>query len=59
VEVVAMSILAGGYLNLNEAIEYLRTLHNLSGVAVGTSTIKHAEETFTGLKQFLAAPELE
>jgi hypothetical protein len=48
--VFGMSVLAAGYLSLNDAIEYLRTLPNLSGVAVGASSIEHAEDTFTKLK---------
>lgn len=45
--VIAMSIMAGGYLDLNEAFDYIRTLPRLSGIAVGVSSTKHAEETFT------------
>lgn len=48
--VFAMSVLAAGYLSLNDAVEYLRTLSNLSGVAVGVSSPDHAEDTFTKLK---------
>ena len=48
-EVIAMSILAGGYLNLNQALDYLRTLPNLSGIAVGVSSTTHAKDTFTQL----------
>jgi hypothetical protein len=47
---IAMSIMAGGYLKLDEAIDYLLTLPNLSGVAVGTSSKEHAHESFTRLK---------
>jgi hypothetical protein len=50
---IAISILAGGYLQLDEAVEYLKTLTNLSGVAVGVSSTLHAEETFTKLKALL------
>jgi len=48
--VIAMSILAGGYLTLDQAIEYMRTLPNISGIAVGASTRQHAQETFKGLR---------
>jgi hypothetical protein len=48
-DVIAMSIMAGGYLALNEAVEYLRGLPNLSGIAVGVSSKEHAEKTFTRL----------
>jgi hypothetical protein len=53
--VVAMSILAGGYLRLEEAIEYLRGLQNLSGVVVGVSSKTHSEETFTRLRRLAIA----
>ena len=45
-DVIAMSILAGGYLSLDQAFQYLRTLPKLHGVAVGASSKEHAEETF-------------
>jgi hypothetical protein len=48
--VVAMSIMAGGYLGLDEAIDYLGKLKNLSGIAVGVSSKEHAEHTFTRLR---------
>jgi hypothetical protein len=44
-----MSIMAGGYLRLDEATDYLSTLPNLSGIAVGVSSKEHAQETFTKL----------
>ena len=49
-EVIAISILAGGYLALDESIAYLMRLRGLSGVAVGVSTEQHAADTFTKLK---------
>jgi hypothetical protein len=48
--VIAMSMLAAGYLELDDAIEYLRRLPNLAGVAVGVSSTEHAKQTFTKLK---------
>ena len=48
--VIAMSIMAGGYLKLDEAINYIRTLPNLSGVAVAASSKEHAHDTFTRLR---------
>lgn len=45
--VIAMSIMAGGYLNLDETFDYIRTLPRLSGMAVGVSSKKHAQKTFT------------
>jgi len=44
--VVAMSILAAGYLKPTEAIKYIRSLSNLKGVVVGVSKEQHARETF-------------
>ena len=48
--VIAMSLLAGGYLSLDQAVEYLRSLSRRVGVAVGVSTRQHAEETFSRLR---------
>ncbi len=47
--VIAMSILAGGYLGLDAAIEYLERLQRLSGVVVGVSSSEHADQTFSRL----------
>jgi hypothetical protein len=44
--VIAISILAAGYLNPSEAMDYITTLPNLKGVAVGVSKEKQARETF-------------
>jgi hypothetical protein len=52
---IAMSIFAGGYLSLESALDYLRSLPRLPGVAVGVSSKRHAEETFTKLKSLLRA----
>jgi hypothetical protein len=43
---VAISILAAGYLKPEEAVEYIAGLPNLKGVAVGVSKEKHAVQTF-------------
>ena len=51
--VIAMSVLAAGYLKLPEAIEYIKTLSNLKGVAVGVSKEQHASETFRLIKERL------
>lgn len=53
-EVIAMSILASGYLNLPEAIEYIRSLPQLKGVVIGISKEKHAHE-FKAIKEALEA----
>jgi hypothetical protein len=49
--VIAISILAAGYLKPPEAIRYLRSLPNLKGVVVGVSKENHARETFKLLKE--------
>jgi hypothetical protein len=51
--VIAISILAAGYLSPSEAIDYLATLPNIKGVAVGVSKESHARETFRLLKEKL------
>jgi len=50
-EAIAFSILAGGYLKLPEAVEYIRNLPELDGVAVGVSTEGQAYETFRFLAE--------
>jgi hypothetical protein len=50
-EVIAISVLAGGYLGLDEAVRYLKGLPGLSGVAIGVSSEQHAEDSFTKLKR--------
>jgi len=49
-EVIAISILASGYLGLEEAISYLKGLSRLSGVAIGISSEEHARDSFTRLR---------
>lgn len=49
-DLIAMSIMAGGYLKFDEAIDYICSLPNLSGVAAGVSSIEHARNTFTRLR---------
>ena len=52
--VIAISILAAGYLSPSEAIDYIAALPNMKGVAVGVSKEKHARETFKLLKEKLS-----
>jgi hypothetical protein len=52
-EVIAMSVLAAGYLKPPEAIDYLRCLPNISGVVIGVSKERHAQETFKLLRKTL------
>jgi hypothetical protein len=51
--VIAMSILAAGYLTLPEAVDYLHSLPNLKGVVVGVSNKKQAYQTFKFLNERL------
>lgn len=51
--VIAISILAAGYLSPPEAIDYIATLPNIKGVAVGVSKENHARETFRLLEEKL------
>jgi len=44
--VIAMSVLAAGYLKPNEAIGYVRSLSHLKGVVVGVSNESQACQTF-------------
>lgn len=48
---IAISILAAGYLSPTDAIEYIAALPNIKGVAVGVSKEKHARETFRLLRE--------
>jgi hypothetical protein len=49
---VAISVLAAGQVPLSEAIEYLtRRKAYLSSVVVGTSSTRHATETFSSLRK--------
>lgn len=57
-EVIAMSILAAGYLKLPQAIEYITSLSNLNGVAVGISKENHATQTFRLLREKLEQKSL-
>jgi len=51
--IIAMSILAAGYLKPPEAMKYVVSLPNLQGVVVGVSKECHACETFKILKENL------
>jgi len=53
-EVIAISVLAAGYLKLPEAFSYLSTQKGLSGMAIGVSNEKQAVSTFVEGKQALA-----
>ncbi len=51
---IAISVLAAGYLKPTEAFDYLASLSNLRGVAIGVSKERHAKETFKLLNQRIA-----
>lgn len=53
--VIAISILAAGYLRPMEAVEYISTLPNVKGVAVGISKEEQARQTFKLLSQKLTS----
>lgn len=48
--VIAISVLAAGYLKLPEAVDYIAGLSNIEGVAVGLSREEHARQTFKLIK---------
>jgi hypothetical protein len=49
-DVIAMSIMAGGYSKLDEAVNYISGLPKLFGVAVGVSSEEQARGTFAKLR---------
>jgi hypothetical protein len=49
--VIGISVFAGGYVGLKEAAEYISSLPNIRGVAVGVSKESHAIETFGLFKE--------
>ena len=51
--IIAMSILAAGYLDLPEATEYIRRLPNIRSIVVGVSREHHARNTFNYLSEKL------
>jgi hypothetical protein len=51
--VLAISVLAAGYLKPSEAVDYIGELKNLKGALVGCSTEQQAQELFSILKQRL------
>jgi hypothetical protein len=52
-KIIAMSVLAAGYLKPVEAMEYFINLPNISEIVVGVSNENQAKETFKLLKQSL------
>jgi hypothetical protein len=49
--VIGISVFAAGYIRPREAAEYIVTLPNMKGVAIGVSKESHARETFGLFKQ--------
>ena len=56
---IAISVLGAGYLTPAEAIDYVATLPNVKGVAVGVSRESHACETFRLLEEKMCAQMAE
>jgi len=48
--VIAISVLAAGYVSPTEAVSYLQTLPNIKGASIGVSKEKHAKKTFSIFK---------
>ena len=51
--VISMSLLAGGYVPLDAAFDYVKNLPNLTGIAIGVSSVDHAETTFLKLSKLI------
>jgi hypothetical protein len=51
--VIAISILAGGRIDFDAALDYLRGLSAPLSVCVGVSTVEHAQQTFPSLSRLL------
>jgi hypothetical protein len=49
--VIGISVFAAGYINPKEAVEYIKSLPNIKGIAVGISKERHAKETFSIFKE--------
>ena len=49
-DVIAMSILAAGYIRIPDAVDYIESLSNLKGMVVGVSKEEHTRETFNYLR---------
>jgi len=54
--IIAMSILASGYLALEQALEYLKQRTQIRSYVVGASTRAHARQTFSALRERMVAP---
>ncbi|MCL5067744.1 MAG: hypothetical protein M1368_05250, partial [Thaumarchaeota archaeon] len=47
--IIGMSVLAAGQINLSEAVSYVRQFKSVRSIAIGVSSQAHAEETFRKL----------
>lgn len=56
--VIAMSVMAGGYLSLSESIDYLMSLSTKISCVVGVRSEDHARETFSYLSSRLNPPRM-
>jgi hypothetical protein len=54
VNIIAMSILASGYIDLSSALQYLKGLGDIKSFVVGASTSAHAQETFSRMHTIFA-----
>jgi len=45
-EIIAMSILAGGFLQVKDAYQYLSKFQKINNAVIGVSSIEHAKKTF-------------
>lgn len=53
--VIAMSLMAGGMIHIQEALSYAKGLRGVSSVAIGVSTPEHARTTFRAFGEVMAA----
>jgi hypothetical protein len=53
VNIIAMSVLASGFLNLSDALQYLKEQGSIKSFVVGVSTETHARETFSQMRKIL------
>jgi hypothetical protein len=49
--VIAMSIMAAGFLSLKDAVRYIDSLEGLKGIVLGVSSVSHARESFQYLNE--------
>jgi len=57
--VIAISVLAAGFLSPSEAAKYIASLPNIKGLALGVSKTRHAQETFQLFKDTLLSSKIK